>query len=59
MQFGFLINIKQREGESLYDYINCFNVAALEVYKLDQSVVMTTCKGKLQKNFFFYSLEKK
>ena len=54
-----LINIKQREGESIWAYVNRFNIAALEVRNLDQSVAMATLKGGLQKNNLFYSLEKK
>ena len=45
-----LINIKQRVGESIQAYINHFNIAALEVWNLDQSVVMAALKGGLQKN---------
>ena len=40
-------------------YINRFNVAALEVRNLDQSVTMATLKGGLQKNDLLFSLEKK
>ena len=42
-----LINIKQREGESIRAYINRFNVAALEVQNLNQSIVMAALKGGL------------
>ena len=42
-----LINIKQREGESIRAYINRFNVAALEVRNLDQSIAMAALKGGL------------
>ena len=54
-----LINIKQKKGESIRDYINRFNVAALEVQNLDQSVMMVTLKGGLQKNDLLFFLEKK
>ena len=54
-----LINIKQREGESIRAYINRFNIAALEVQNLDQSVAMAALKGGLQKNDLLFSLEKK
>ena len=54
-----LINIKQREGESIRAYINHFNIAALEVWNLDQSVAMAALKGGLQKNDLLFSLEKK
>ena len=54
-----LINIKQREGESIWAYVNRFNVAALEVRNLDQSVTMAALKGGLQKNDLLFSLKKK
>ena len=54
-----LINIKQREGESIRAYINRFNVAVLEVQNLYQSVAMAALKGGLQKNDLLFSLEKK
>ena len=54
-----LINIKKREGESIRAYINRFNVAMLEVQNMDQSIVMATLKGSLQKNDLLFSLEKK
>ena len=54
-----LINIKQREGESIRAYVNRFNVAALEVRNLDQSVAMAALKGGLQENDLLFSLEKK
>ncbi|XP_073117062.1 uncharacterized protein [Elaeis guineensis] len=57
-QNGSLMNIKQREGEHLHNYMNRFNATTLEVYDLDQSVTMTAFNGGLQKNFFC-SLEKK
>ena len=54
-----LINIKQREGESIRAYVNCFNVTVLEVRNLDQSIAMAALKGGLQKNDLLFSLEKK
>ena len=54
-----LINIKQREGESIRAYINRFNIAALEVRNLDQSIAMAALKGGLQKNNLLFSLKKK
>ena len=58
-QSGFLVNIKQREGEFLHDYMNHFNVATLKMHNLDQSVTMIAFKDELQKNFLLYTLEKK
>ena len=54
-----LINIKQREGESIRAYVNRFNIAALEVRNLDQSIAIAALKGGLQKNDLLFSLEKK
>ena len=54
-----LINIKQREGESIRAYVNRFNVATLEVWNLDQSIAMAALKGGLQKNNILFFLEKK
>ena len=54
-----IINIKQREGESIWTYINRFNVIVLEVQNLDQSVAMAALKGGLQKNDLLFSLKKK
>ena len=53
-----LINIKQREGESIQAYVNRFNVTTLEVRNLDQSVTMAALKGGLQKNDLLFSLKK-
>ena len=54
-----LINIRQREGESIRAYINHFNIAALEVRNLDQSIMMAALKGGLQKNDLLFFLKKK
>ena len=54
-----LINIKQREGESIRANVNRFNIAALEVRNLDQSVAMAALKGGFQKNDLLFSLKKK
>ena len=54
-----LINIKQKERESIRAYVNRFNTTTLEVQNLDQSVAMAALKGGLQKNDLLFSLEKK
>ena len=54
-----LINIKQKEGESIRTYVNHFNTAVLEVRNLDQSVAMVTLKSGLQKNDLLFFLKKK
>ena len=58
-QYESLVNIKQREGESICDYMAHFNATILEVCDLDQSIVMTAFNEGLQKNLLLYSLEKK
>ena len=54
-----LINIEQKEGESIRTYINHFNTVALEVQNLNQSVAMAALKSDLQKNDLLFFLEKK
>ena len=51
--------LRQQEGESIRAYVNRFNITALEVRNLDQSVAMAALKGGLQKNDLLFSLEKK
>ena len=50
------MNMKQREEESIRSYLDHFNVAILEVYNLDQLIVMATLKDGLLKNGLHYSL---
>lgn len=55
----YLISIKQREGESLHIYLNCFNVATLEMCNLDQFIAMTALKRdyrKILSSFFWRRL---
>lgn len=56
--FNFLIHIKQRNGEPLSSYTSRFNKAALEVYNLDHSIVMTALKSGIQQYPFVFCLEK-
>lgn len=53
-----LINIKQRERESLRSYMSRFNEMALKVYTLDHVVTMIAIKYGLQQSPFLFSLEK-
>ena len=53
-----LIGIKQRESESLWEFISKFNVATLEVSDLDPMVAMSAMKGSLKPSRFFFSLAK-
>ena len=54
-----LIGIKQRESESLQEFISRFNAATLEVSDLDPMVAMSTMKGGLKPSRFLFSLEKR
>lgn len=54
----YLFSIKQKEGESFYAYLHCFNVVTLEVSNLDRSIAMIALKSILQRNPFLLSLEK-
>ena len=53
-----LIDIKQKESESLREFITRFNAITLEVSDLDQTVAMSTMKGGLRPTRFSLSLEK-
>ncbi|XP_073116201.1 uncharacterized protein [Elaeis guineensis] len=52
----FLVSIKQKDNEPLWNYINRFNAATLEVQNLDQSVAMTALKVRLLQNDLLFSL---
>ena len=54
-----LIEIKQKEGESLREFITRFNAITLEVSDLDSKVTMSTMKGSLKPSRFLFSLEKR
>ena len=51
--------MKQKENESLWDFITRFNVAILEVSDLDPMVAMSAMKGSLKFSRFLFSLEKR
>ena len=57
--FDALIDIKQKEGESLRDFIWRFIMVTLEITNLDQTVVMTVMKDGLRPSRFLFSLEKR
>ena len=54
-----LISIRQKKGESLRNNINRFNVTILEIYDLDQTVIMSTMKDRLRHSIFIFNLKKK
>ncbi|XP_038985514.1 uncharacterized protein LOC120111721 [Phoenix dactylifera] len=53
-----LLDIKQREGESLKDYLDRFTAATWEVRELDQSVAMSALKTGARSYRFLFSIEK-
>ncbi|XP_038982017.1 uncharacterized protein LOC120110599 [Phoenix dactylifera] len=53
-----LFAIKQKEGESLKDYISRFTSATWEVRDLDQSIVMSALKTRTRSYKFLFSIEK-
>ena len=46
------------EGESLREYVKCFNKAVLEIDKADDQVIMTTFQAGLNNPDFIFSLGK-
>ena len=50
-----MMNVKQREGESIRSYLDRFNAVVLKVRNLDQSVAMAVLKGGVLKNGLRYS----
>ena len=55
----FLVSIKQRENEFVWDYIDHFNAVTLKVWNLDQSVAMIALKVGLLRNDLLFLLKKK
>ncbi|XP_008777135.2 uncharacterized protein LOC103697118 [Phoenix dactylifera] len=53
-----LLNIKQKEGESLKDYIDRFTAATWEVRELDQLIAMSALKTGARSCRFLFFLEK-
>ena len=54
-----LIGIKQKEDESLREFITKFNAATLKVSDLDPKVTMMPMKGGLKPSRFLFTLEKR
>ena len=53
-----MIGIKQKENESLWDYIRRFNAATLKITDLDQTIAMTAMKDGLKPSRFLFSLKR-
>ena len=54
-----LIGIKQKEDESLWEFITRFNAATLKISDLDPKVTMSAMKDGLKPSRFLFSLEKR
>ena len=53
-----LLNIKQRENESLKSYVTQFNKEALLIEEADDKVLVTTFTNRLQSRKFLFSIYK-
>ncbi len=53
-----LLDIKQKEGESLREYLDWFTAATWEVRELDQSIAMSALKTGARSYRFLFSIEK-
>ncbi|XP_038976592.1 uncharacterized protein LOC120107395 [Phoenix dactylifera] len=53
-----LLDIKQKEGESLREYLDRFTAATWEVRELDQSIAMSALKTGARSYRFLFSIEK-
>ena len=55
---SYLLTIRQQEGESLRDYVKCFNKAVLEIDEVDNQIIMTTFQAGLNNPDLVFSLGK-
>ena len=53
-----LFTIRQREAESLKDYLDHFTVATVDIPHLNEDIAMAATKGGLRSSRFTYSLKK-
>ena len=58
LTFNFLFDVRQNEGESLWDYLTHFNKAILEVHNLSQDVTLSTLKQSFRKCRLTFFLNK-
>ncbi|XP_052185213.1 uncharacterized protein LOC127796847 [Diospyros lotus] len=54
-----LVNLKQNQGESLIDFMARFNMEALSIKNLDQSIAMVAFQNALRASPFTQSLAKR
>lgn len=57
--FTHLLNVKQRDGETLRSYVTRFNYEFLQVDDVDEEVVVTAFMAALQRGDFLYSVSMK
>ena len=50
--------MKQQEGETLREYVKCFNKAVLEIDEVDDQVIITTFQAASNNPDLFFSLGK-
>ena len=55
---SYLLTVKQREGETLREYMKQFNKAVLEIDEADEQVIMTTFPDGLNNPDLVFSLGK-
>ena len=55
---AYLMNIKQREDETLRSYITHFNKEALSIDEADDKILIATFTNRLRKDKFLFSLYK-
>ena len=53
---NYLLNIRQREGESLRYYVQCFNKEAVQIDELNKYVALTAFNAGLRKGNFLFQL---
>ena len=53
---SYMLTIKQQEGETLREYVKCFNKAVLKIDEADDQVIMTTFQAGLINPDPFFSL---
>ena len=55
---SYLLTIKQQKGETLREYMKCFNKVVLEIDEADDQVIMTTFQAGLNNPDLLFSLGK-
>ena len=55
---SYLLTIRQQEGESLRDYVKCFNKVVLEIDEANDQVIIMTFQAGLNNPNLVFSLGK-